>query len=421
MKHLIAFFLLFILLFQAKAQQNTALQSYQLLVGKGQSYNLYIQHKNYYLLTLMQELPELKQLIANDQILQKLLNDKTSSANSALTNCAQDVSCYANAMKFSEAEISLVNERLNALYKQDNALGKVVKNHLIPSGCYGLLRDLPHNEIIVKAWEQDIKAVNHTINVYIEGKKPNYPLIDSIAFNKKDREFPSLVASNVMLTTTGDKKLFFEPSMNFALAALEMNTRLDAADFEPMTAGVNKIALAQIKKTNFKNYKYSVILVPGAGPEDKETELSAGGMIRCRIAALQYLKGMAPFIVVSGGRVHPFKTKYSEAYEMKKFMIHTLHIPAFAIIMEPHARHTTTNLRNCSRLIFRYGMPMDKPALVSTTQSTIPYIANILAERCKKELGYYPYKIGKTLSATEVEFFPNSMSLQIDFDEPLDP
>ncbi|MRX78757.1 YdcF family protein [Pedobacter petrophilus] len=373
------------------------------------------------MLTLMQELPELRKAITGDAAFQKLLKDKTANAANALKTGGSDIACYANAIKFSNAEILMINERLAALYKKDNVFAKAVNNHLLPSGCYGLFRDLPEQEVLVKAWEQDAKAINYTIGVYVEGKKPNYPKIDSIAFNAKDKEFPELVASNLLLNIAADKQLFFEPSMNFALGALELNGRTEAADYEPLVTGANQTALAQIKKTNFSNYKYSVILVPGAGPEDKETELSAGGMIRCRIAAIQYRKNMAPFVVVSGGRVHPYKTKYSEADEMKKFMVHTLHIPENAIIIEPHARHTTTNLRNCARLIFRYGMPMDKPALVSTAKSTIPYIAGILAERCKKELGYYPYQIGKTLSDTEVEFFPNSLSLQIDFDEPLDP
>jgi hypothetical protein len=209
--------------------------------------------------------------------------------------------------------------------------------------------------------------------------------------------------------------------MNFAQSALELNGRSEAADYEPMTDGVNKNAIAQIKKTNFNNYKYSVIMVPGVGPEDRETELSAGGIIRCRIAAIQFKKGLAPFIVVSGGRVHPYKTKYSEAWEMKKFMVNVLDIPESAIIMEPHARHTTTNFRNCVRLIFRYGMPMDKPAIVSTTKSTLASIIKTLLARCKRELGYEPYKNGQTISDTEAEFYPASLSLQIDFDEPLDP
>jgi len=119
--------------------------------------------------------------------------------------------------------------------------------------------------------------------------------------------------------------------------------------------------------------------------------------------------------------VHPYKTKYSEAYEMKKFLMNTLHVPESAIIMEPHARHTTTNVRNCTRLMFRYGMPMNKPGLISNVRAAIQYINTVLTERCKRELGYYAYKGGNKLSDTEIEFYPNAMSLQIDFDEPMDP
>jgi len=188
-----------------------------------------------------------------------------------------------------------------------------------------------------------------------------------------------------------------------------------------MAKGVNLAAINQIKKTDWKKYPYSVILVPGAGPEEREVALSPGGMIRCRLAAIQYKKGVAPFIVVSGGRVHPYKTKFSEAYEMKKFLMKTLQIPESDIIIEPHARHTTTNLRNCARLMFRYGIPVDKPGLACTVKSQSYYITDILLQRCKKELGYYPYKNGKRLSDTESEFYLNTTSLQIDFDEPLDP
>lgn len=417
----ITLFLLLLTLFRAGAQQHTAVQAYQLVVGKSSRYNPYVQHKNYYLLTLMQELPDLRKAVAADQVLKQLLQSKLSKANEALKTCKNDIGCLANSIKFTDAEITQVSERLSALYQTNNIFGATIKNHLLPSGCYGLYQQLPEKTVLAKAWEQDAKAINYAIGVYVEGQKPNYPKIDSISFQPGDKAFASLIQSNLLLNTSEKETLFFEPTMNFALGALELNGRLDAADYEPLISGPNANAIAQIKKTNFNKYLYSVILVPGAGPEDRDTELSAGGMIRCRIAAAQYHKGVAPFVVVSGGRVHPYKTKYSEAYEMKKFMINTLHIPENPIIMEPQARHTTTNMRNCVRLMFRYGMPLSKPGLVSTTASTIPYIAGILAERCRKELGYDPYQIGKTLSATEVEFFPNSLSLQIDFDEPLDP
>jgi hypothetical protein len=78
-------------------------------------------------------------------------------------------------------------------------------------------------------------------------------------------------------------------------------------------------------------------------------------------------------------------------------------------------------MRNASRLIFRYGMPMEKPAITSTLKSQSLYISDTVAERSKKELGYYPYKNGNRLSETEMEFYPLVGSLQIDFDEPMDP
>ena len=65
--------------------------------------------------------------------------------------------------------------------------------------------------------------------------------------------------------------------------------------------------------------------------------------------------------------------------------------------MEPHARHTTTNMRNCARLIYQYKIPADRPFLTSTTKGQSFAITNMTA-RCEKELHYVPYKIGKRLS-----------------------
>ena len=143
-------------------------------------------------------------------------------------------------------------------------------------------------------------------------------------------------------------------------------------------------------------------------------------MLRCKSAARQYFAGKAPFVVVSGGSVHPYKTKYNEAIEMKKYMISTLHLPESAVIIEPHARHTTTNIRNDVRLVFRYGMPISKPGLIVTDKSQNDGITN-MDKRCLKELGYVPYKLGKRLSETALEFYPVITSLQIDADEPMDP
>ena len=184
----------------------------------------------------------------------------------------------------------------------------------------------------------------------------------------------------------------------------------------------NKLAFERVKTIQWQNYKYSVILVPGEGPEVREEALSGIGMLRCRVAAYRWKEGLAPFIVVSGGKAHPYRTIYCEAEEMKKYLMETMHVPENVIIMEPHARHTTTNMRNCARLIFRYGLPMDKPGITSTTMEQSYYITDQeMQDRCKQELGYSPYSNGKRLSETEAEFFPSVASLQIDEDEPMDP
>jgi hypothetical protein len=380
-----------------------------------------IQTKNYYLLTLLQNNAAAKQLVSNDAELVKLTQTRLDNIKSSLTTC-KDPLCFTQTIKFSDEEIKTVSERLTDLYKADNALGNLVKQDLIPSGTYMQFQSLPPVQMLVKAWEQDAKAVNYAIEVYAEGRKPNYPAIDSISFNVKSRSYLNLVydASATILDESKHTKLFFIPSMNYALHSLEINERDDAANDEPMILKDNKNAYNRIKTINWAKYKYTMILIPGAGPDVAGVALSAEGMLRCRVAALRYFEGLAPFIMTSGGRVHPYKTKYNEADEMKKFMVEKLHVPENAILVDPHARHTTTNMRNCVRIIFRYGMPFNKPCITSTDKSQSYFIEH-MAGRCEKELGYVPYTLGKRLSETEQEFYPVITSLQIDADEPLDP
>jgi hypothetical protein len=393
--------------------------AYSLLAGKS-----FVQSKNYYLLTLLEEVETAKNMLRKDQNLSMLAASKLSSLESAMKECKADYLCYTSKMKFSEREIQSVGERLDALYADNNALGQLAKKHLIPSGAYILLQTATPKELLRKAWEQDARAVNHAIEVYAEGRKPNYPAIDSIGFNCAARSFPTLVydCSNVVRQENKNTTLFFVPSMHFALQFLEVNERNEASDYEPMASTVNKAAFNKIKKTDWSKFSYTMILVPGAGPNAPERALSEGGILRCRIAALRYFEGMAPFILVSGGRVHPYKTKFSEAFEMKQYLMQTLHVPEEAIIMDPHARHTTTNMRNAVRLLFRYGMPVNKPCIVSTVRSQSYYITNdAFVNRCMKEINHVPYKLGKRLTDTEFEFFPVLDALQIDADEPLDP
>jgi hypothetical protein len=418
-------FLLMISFGSSYAQLNSPSASYKLING-----NKFIQSKNYYLLTLFSELPDAKKLLENDLILSQITKKYTDSLNNSLINCGRNGACLLNNFIFSETDIKSIGDRLLELYQPNNALGKLVQNHLIPSGCYVLFHSLSAKELLRKAWEQDAKGINYCVSVYGGGDKPNYPLIDSISFNTKDPANPSKFAANyvgflynsasVLSLENTANKLFFTTKLSAALLFLDVNEREQAADFEPMDKGENKLAVDKIKNINWNNFKYSVILIPGAGPDDPKQALSAEGKLRCKLAAILYKQGLAPFIVSSGGKVHPYKTPFCEATEQKKYLIEKLGIPASAIIIDPHARHTTTNMRNTVRLIFRYGMPFNKAAITCTTKGQSFMIANMIP-RCMKELNLAPYKNGNRISETALEFYPLIEALHINPNEPIDP
>lgn len=408
----------FLLTVAAFAQGQRPAQSYRLIEGEDK-----IQTKNYYLLTLFQEIEDVRSLLESDPELRKIAKNKKNHLANSLTDCGQDVACYTCGMRFSESEIELVGNRLSKLYKSNNALGRLLNDHLIPSGVYILFSNASAAELLVKAWEQDASGINHAIAVYAEGASPNYPKIDSISFNVNQKRYSGVVfaCAEAVLDESKRSTLFFEPSLNYALRFLEINHRNEASDFEPMMETVNRAACQRIGRIDWNAFAYTLILVPGAGPDDPGVALSGLGMLRCRVAAQRFFEGLAPFIVVSGGRVHPYKTKYGEALEMKEYLMDVMGVPEDAIIMEPHARHTTTNMRNTARLIFRYGMPFEKPCITSTSRSQSYYITDMLASRCEKELKHIPFRNGKRLSDTEAEFYPVLDALHTNPLEPLDP
>ena len=200
-----------------------------------------------------------------------------------------------------------------------------------------------------------------------------------------------------------------------------MNGRDEAIRYEPLEAGWNKNAVKKIATIKWDKYPFSAILVPGLGPEHEGLKLDPNGAKRCDSAAKRYFAGMAPFIVVSGGHVHPNKTPFAEAVEMKKYLIEVLKVPSGAILIEPHARHTTTNLRNFNRMIYRFKMPADKKILIVTDASQSGYIVGNMKNIALRDLGYVPYSSIKKISATETEYLPNETSMQINPLDPLDP
>lgn len=417
-------FIILALVNQTIAQNQLSKNSYQLVRG-----NSFVTSKNYYFLNLVNTIPEVSKQLANDTTLQRIQLLRRNNFKKALDNCKLDITCLTAQLQFSDDEISQVGQRLRQLYTKDNYLGKLIRNHIIPSGTYYQFNQLEEKELLEKAWEQDARGINFCIGVYAEGKKPNYPLIDSISFKVYDSKggiqpgYWNMVYNlcSLIYQERENAESFYTYSLSAATYLLEINEREQAADFEPMELGENKAACNKVKSIRWNDYPYSVIVIPGAGPDDPKVPLSAEGMIRCRLAAIQYKKGLAPFIIPSGGKVHPYKTTYNEALEMKRFMMDKLQIPESAIIIDPHARHTTTNMRNSVRLMYRYGIPFDKIGLVCTTRGQSNMVTTTLPDRCFRELKLVPYKNGKRLSETVSEFYPLKDALHINPFEPIDP
>jgi hypothetical protein len=139
------------------------------------------------------------------------------------------------------------------------------------------------------------------------------------------------------------------------------------------------------------------------------------------VAAQLFLQHKAPLIIVSGGHVHPMQTPYCEAIEMKRYLIQKYKIPEARILVEPYARHTTTNFRNAARLAFRYRIPTALALVTSSEDHIASVTGDQFRTRNLSELGYFPVEFIRQISAVEAEFKPSLTSLFFDANDPLDP
>lgn len=374
-------------------------------------------YRNFPLLFVLREPGELRQRSA---VFRKLQERLQRDATLVIENCSKGA-CNCSILQFTDAEIADVGRQLKrmASTREMKSMIQTFKHF----ADYSLYNNDPDTAYIRKVWETDARGINHIISVYVEGNAPLYPKIDAMSFQKDDPVFRDSIGMSIKRTVSlGTFDIpFFKIPLQLALDALRLNGRDEAARYEPIKGGQNKAAFDAVGSTKFSAYPYGVILVPGLGPEQPGIALAPGGAKRCDSAAARYRAGMAPFIVVSGGHVHPNKTPYCEAVEMKKYLVDVLHVPDAAVIIEPYARHTTTNIRNTNRIIFRFKIPGSYPVLIVTDAAQNSYINGVLRDRLIKELGYVPCSSMKQLSAIETEYFPLENSTQVNSMEPLDP
>ncbi len=362
----------------------------------------------------------LRQRLCNDSALHALCAQRATVAKAAANDC-NDMGCLVKPLLWPVSDAERAAGALVRLLGSDTALQGTIAR-LRQQHAYPLFENLPDAQYLRKAWLDAVRGTNQVLAVYLQGTPPRYAKIDSISFDYRMHSAVQKARHLVKTALRREDGAFYALPLQTAIAALELNGRDEAARYEPLTGGYNLRPYAALAHTPWNDYPYSAIVVPGLGPETLATTLDSNGAKRCALAAERYRKRLAPFIIVSGGHVHPFKTPYAEAVEMKKFLVHQLGIPDQAVFIEPYARHTTTNLRNAARMWYRFGMPAQKPLLIVSDALQTLYIgASVMARRCKEELGYAPYDALHKASREETIFAPLLNSLQPDPMDPLDP
>jgi hypothetical protein len=370
--------------------------------------NSVIEGKAFYVLTLLDVVADARVAVSNWPALAKLAAERTLAMQAAVNDCNGGAACWGQAVKWADADIDRAGDALVALRGASSAI-QVAAASLRRSGHAQLHASLSDAELLRFAWQDAARALNKGWDEHVAG----------LATGTVQRLLADIAA-------TSADRAFFSPLLRLVLGGLEADGRDEAARYEPLADGENAAALARIRCIDFSKYPFAAIVVPGQGPTDFDHPLDPTGQIRADQAAARLAAGLAPLIALSGGHVHPDRTPYSEAIEMKQYLIATYAIPEAAILVDPHARHTTTNLRNVARLLYRYGVPVDRPSLVTTDEFQTAYIAaaganQVFGKRCLDELGYFPYRGLSKLDLLDDCWVPSVDSLYADARDLLDP
>ncbi|MBB5685435.1 YdcF family protein [Sphingobium boeckii] len=374
------------------------------------------------LFAMIRAAPGWDQALRGDSILQKLSADRGSRVPQG--ECAPSPQCLADAWIWTDADIALVQARLRVVMANQKHAEALVTRQMRPSGRFARYAALSDADLVAAAWAETAAAVNSVIAVYAKGIPPRYPVIDSMIFNIAAPQIVEVLSAHDAATAAQAKAddLFFDPASRYATGLLQMNERIDAGSYRPLLGGENAEATGAVAKTDWRAKPYTALLVFGHGPEDAQSRTGVMGHIRLALAADLFARGLAPFIIVSGGNVHPNRTPFNEAVEMKRLLITQYGIPADRILMEPHARHTTTNLRNCARLLLAAGFPADRAALIVSDHRTIQYIGgDELAQRNLREMGVQPGRLAPGPDRFTLAFSPDPVAFHAEPADPLDP
>ena len=361
--------------------------------------------RDFYVLTVLERLPNVASAISADARVAAIASARDMALHQAdVATC--DRSCVQAALVRSD-DAAAIDATINAL---------TTSAHL-PAVASELRASLQYERFVARG-DDDATLVRTALT---EATANLVHAFTTYAIGELPRAMLATVVHGVAGAAPGTLA-WWQPLSRSVVAALLADGRNEAVRYEPLATRENAAAIAAIATTNFANFAYVAILVPGEGPTDLVTPLNPLGAQRCDLAVARYRAGLAPFLLLSGGHVHPDRTTYSEAIEMKRYLMTRYSVPDTAILVEPYARHTTTNLRNAVRELFTYGAPTNGRVLIVSDVLQSLYIASSsLAMRCDVELSYRPFLGLEVLSPTDSCMTMAPASLTIAASDALDP
>ncbi len=359
----------------------------------------------FYLLTALSQDKTLAALLQADSAVSALATKRAQQLSGPAAMCAGEPGCVRAAVVPEATEIQAMASAVEQALSKNGQLAHLAGDHLRPAGDFNLHVSLDDGSLFVAAWVDTFAGL-------------------ADAFDSHAASLPAESLAAVVQGAAGSTGFPWSPLLAVVLGGMAAQGRDEAVRHEPLDTGENAAALGQIPTLDFASYPFSAIVVPGQGPTDTMTALNPIGQKRCDLAVDRFLAKQAPLLILTGGHVHPDRTIYSEALEMKKYLIGERSIPENRILVDPYARHTTTNLRDVARLAARHGLPFAQPMLVTSDLFQSIYIGHWdgdFGPRCDKELGYRPWRSLVPLSENDACWVPTTMALQVGATDALDP
>lgn len=192
---------------------------------------------------------------------------------------------------------------------------------------------------------------------------------------------------------------------------------------------LNADTIARIRSLKEHDHSpFALIIVPGYTPLKAPRPLPVdeidAAVKRLEAARADLERGLAPCILVSGGSVHPPGTPHNEALSMRDWL-QKHGVAADRILVDPFARHSTTNLRNAGRIMRQLGLGK---ALIVTGFEASPFsqafyfahpFMSSFETRARRELGYTVGQLDG-LDDHHVAFVPSPEVTRINPRDPLD-